>query len=1078
MGRRNVLIYILFSLLKYNIFLLLNNSSLENMSHFDEKIQNKVKLFLPDYQNKHIRLNELNHTNFNFTKIRNTRNTLLITDDILDIYDEAYKREKITEIVDNQSWENSKGKYHIKKYNDKYKFYGTRNNFLFDHNYVWHKYINRDSIIYEKTASAINEVINTEPQQLIVKGEICSLQKIIFHITNPDNEADLLIKNIKSDIYQVQIFPYSSPIISENKFNKYNVSRTIGPKGTYALEIYIIIDYIKTVLGTLYIEFNNKKVLLIPIKINGSENEFGVNPIYQIDAQIKKFLTIPIKIFNPTDKVLKIIKVVHPFKKINIVWPNGSSVITNSNLPCSSMFQIQPKSSKNIIYLKYYSAMTSSEFGIIQIQTEDNAIIIPVLINSILSPIITYPKIFNFGLCQVEAKSKYNIRKIIPLNLLNIGTENIKIGKVYLEYDNIFIQFHHNFNGNNVVIAPNEEIKYGYLIFDANIIPEFEKKKKKLIGKLQKGSIYIETNSTECPFVQVNYSFLPDMGNIEKIISGDIQKLPKQQDRFSFEIKVKYNAPYGLEKLHQYKLGENMTLLYEKFVEIKTINPKNDDQVYNVNIIFEIEKLDIFHFKRFFFIPVFLTFSLYSYIPVQLDNNDIIIVYCGSEENSLSLASCLRTFGTYNMFDNLKNESHKIINFNFPLGSTFFSIKKQKFFFLINENSSPIQIRQINCDNEFITLDFENIEYLGNGNPPQIDNNKLSNLGEILLKNLKIKNKSDKESTSIIINPYSAIKFSINFNCNIKETLLIRGKNTIVYNKNSKFVINNTAQTFKGSFDIIQSSIKFEPAFPGLIQTIIIECQNTMEIPISLYSAHCPDPRVVTSLLTNEVSSDKKTKFLKVVFNPSINSVLKQYLNGIDFQKILTYKEIYLWKERELYFYKMRKSGKTEINTDIIVETSMGKKIINVNSDLIMPTIIKSMGITFGLVQVGKMISGYFEIYNPSDQVLAVKLILVPNEYSDVNNHNMLSSEELKLNEDLILFGCNFIGKIENENSVIKKFEYIIIPEKINLELRKELINKKELIKLIFKYGNTNVKYYLNHGYEVFCKYKKKIKIN
>ena len=32
-----------------------------------------------------------------------------------------------------------------------------------------------------------------------------------------------------------------------------------------------------------------------------------------------------------------------------------------------------------------------------------------------------------------------------------------------------------------------------------------------------------------------------------------------------------------------------------------------------------------------------------------------------------------------------------------------------------------------------------------------------------------------------------------------------------------------------------------------------------------------------------------------------------------------------------------------EINTDIIVETSMGKKIINVNSDLIMPTIIKSI---------------------------------------------------------------------------------------------------------------------------------------
>ena len=1080
MGRRNLLIYILFSLLKFNIFLLLSNSSLENMSHFDEKVQNKVKLYLPEYQNKYIRLNELNHTNFNFTKIRNTRNTVLISDDILETYDDVYKRKKVSEIVDNQSLEFAKGRYNNKKYTEEYKFYGTRNNFLFDHYYTWHKYIKKESIIYEKTASAINEVINTEPQQLIIKGEICTIQKLIFHITNPDNEIDLLIRDIRSDIYQVQIFPYSSPILPDNKTDKYNVTRTISPKGTYAIELYVIIDYIKAILGTLYIEFNNKKVLLIPIKIKGSDNKYGLSPIYQIDAQLKKFLTIPIKIFNPSDKVLVIKKVVHPFKKINIVWPNGSSVITNANLPSSSMFQIQPNSSKNIIYLKYYSAMTSSEFGIIQIQVVDDAIIIPVLIKSILSPIITYPKIFNFGLCQIEANSKYNIRKIIPLNLINMGTENIKIGKVYLEYDNIFIQFHHNFNGNNVVIIPNEEIKYGYLIFEANLIPELEKKKRKLLGRLQKGSIYIETNSTECPFIQVNYSFLPDIGNIEKIISGDVQKLPKHQNKFSFEIKVKYNAPFGLEKLHQYKFGDNITLLYEKFVLIKTVNPKNDDQAYNVNIFFEIEKLDIFHFKRFFYVPLYLTFSLYSYIPIQLDNNDINIVYCGTKENSLSLSSCLRTFGTTNMFDNLKNESHKMINFRFSLGSTLFGIKKQRFLFLINENSSPLHIRQINCDNELITLGFENIEYLGNGNSPIYDKNKLAGLENVLLKNLKIKNKSSKEPTSIIIYPYSAIKFSINLNANIQDTISIKGKNTIVYNNNSKFIIDNTAQIYKGSFDIIQSSIKFEPAFPGLIQTIIIECQNTMEIPISIYSATCLDPRVVPSLLTHDILSDNKTKFLKIVFDPSTNSLLKQYLNGIDFQKILTYKELYLWKEREKYFYQKRAIGKTEMNADIVVETSMGKKIINVNSDIILPNIIKSGGITFGLVQVGKMISGYFEIYNPSDQVLAVKLVLVPNDYGDINNHNMLSSKEIELltmNDDLILLGCNFIGKIENENSVIKKFEYIIIPERINLlELRKDLINKKELIKLIFKYGNTNVKYYLNHGYEVFCKYKKRNK--
>jgi len=55
-----------------------------------------------------------------------------------------------------------------------------------------------------------------------------------------------------------------------------------------------------------------------------------------------------------------------------------------------------------------------------------------------------------------------------------------------------------------------------------------------------------------------------------------------------------------------------------------------------------------------------------------------------------------------------------------------------------------------------------------------------------------------------------------------------------------------------------------------------------------------------------------------------------------------------------------------------------------------------------------------------------------------------------------------------------KDIKLLIIPERINLlELRKDLINKKELIRLIFKYGNTDANYYLNHGYKILCKYKK-----
>ena len=603
------LISILFFLINIQIYfsLLLNNSSIDNKELFDENISKRVKLYLPEYQNKYSRVNELNDNNFNFSKIRSARNILLIPDNIIESYDNVYQRQKISEIIDNflYSDSNEKNTYKYNSiYSEDYTFYAKKNILSYDHNYVWHKYIKENTPIYEKSTSIIKDVINTEPEIINVESQICSKQKIIFYIKNPDNEINLLIKNIKSDIYQIKIYPYSYNKSTDNNTKSTNISCTIQPKGTFALQILALPDTKSTIHGTLYIEFNNKKVLLIPMKIIGKENQFRVNPIYQTESQVKKFLSFPIKIFNPSQKVMVIKKVMHSFEKINIFWPNGSSVVNNASLPASSMFQIQPRSSKNIIYLKYFSAFPSYEYGLLRLKTDNNMIVIPVLINSILSPIITYPKFFNFGLCQVTSKSRYNIKKIIPLTLFNKGIENIKIGKVYLEYENIFLQFHQNFNGNNIIMAPNEEIKYGYLIFDGNIMKNLENKKRELAGKIQKGSLYIETNSTDCPLIQVNYSFLPDLEKIEKIIYGDIQQLPKRKDKFNFIINVKYNPPYGLEKMSNYNIGENMTIFDEKFVSAKIINPINDEQSHNVNIIFEIEKLDIFHFKRLFYIPI------------------------------------------------------------------------------------------------------------------------------------------------------------------------------------------------------------------------------------------------------------------------------------------------------------------------------------------------------------------------------------------------------------------------------------------------------------------------------------------
>ena len=1098
-----LLISVLLFNINFHIYfsLLFNNSSKNNSELFDESITKRVKLYLPEYQNKYSRLNEINDTNFNFSKIRNTRNVLLIPDNIIESYDKVYQREKISNIIDdyinsnsNSDNSNDKDNGHKSKkknnnynsnsniYSDDYTFYAKKESLYYDRHYVWHKYIKPNKSIKEKKTSIIKDIINTEPQELIIENQICSVYSTLLYIINPNNEINLLIKNIKSDIYQIQVFRYPIPKKSKNNniTKSLNISQTVPPKGTFVIQIEALIDTKSIMHGTLYIEFNNKKVLLIPIKIIGKDNQFRVNPIYQIDSQVKKFLSIPIKIFNPSQKIMVIKKVKHSLEKINVLWPDKSSVINNKNLPSSSMFQIQPGSSKNIIYLQYFSAFPSYEFGLIKLKTEDkDIIVIPVLINSVSTPIITYPQYFNFGLCQVTAKDRFNIKKLIPLTLYNKGLDNIKVGKVYIEYDNIFIQFHQNFNGNNIIIAPNEEIKYGYLIFDGNVMEKLENKKKSLIGKLQKGSIYIETNSTDCPLIQVNYSYFPDVGKIEKIISGDIQKLPKHSNKFSFEIKVKYTPPYGLEQMVNFNYGENITILDEKFVKAKIINPLTEEQKYDVNIIFEIDKLDIFHFKRFFYIPIRLTYNLYSFIPIQLDNNDINIVYCGVEDNSKSLASCLRTFGSSNIFDNLKNESHKIINFRFSFGAVCHGVKFQRFLYIVNENSSPVKINEIKSDNDYITLDIEGYEYLGNDDfPSNIEEYKNNSLNENIKYNLNIKNKESKKSTSIILYPKVAIKLSINLFTDINDNMSIKGKNTIIYNNNSKFVIDNQALISKGNINITPINFRFEPAFPGLIQTTYIYCKNSMEFPISLYSVTSNDERIIPSLLTYEIIPDNKTAIIKIIFDPSKTHLFKTFMNAINLNTILTYKELFLWKENEKCWNKLQTMGKTEINTNITLSTSFGKKEINIGSFLIKPSLVKNDIINFGLTQVGKLVSNYIEIFNPSDKVLVVKLVLAPNEYADINNNEMFNIKDqklLKTNEDIMLLGCSFSGWIGN--SIVTNFEYIILQENINpIELRRSLINKNKLIKLLYEYGNQKVKNYLMHGNNVFCRYDKKFK--
>ena len=98
----------------------------------------------------------------------------------------------------------------------------------------------------------------------------------------------------------------------------------------------------------------------------------------------------------------------------------------------------------------------------------------------------------------------------------------------------------------------------------------------------------------------------------------------------------------------------------------------------------------------------------------------------------------MRTFGSSNIFDNLKNKSHKIINFKFSLGTICPNVKIQRFLYKVNENSFPFGFDEIRTDGEIIISNIEGFEYLGKDYYLEnINKYKNENLNEIVKNNFK-----------------------------------------------------------------------------------------------------------------------------------------------------------------------------------------------------------------------------------------------------------------------------------------------------------------------------------------------------
>ena len=1053
---------------------------LSNLNNFN--FNNNI--YLPEYQNKFSRINELNDTNFNFNKIKNNKSVVLINDKVISTNEKLLQMQNVANIInniENNNFNNKTNKKITKNkkeiYTDDYSFYGSVNILSSDYNY---KYIKKNALIYDKSSSSIKDIISTDPEEIKVEYEICKPKTNLFKIYNKSPDENLIIRDIKTDLYQVKIFPY----ISNKNSNKgilndltpnidSYLEHSIYPRSIFVFQLLFLIDQKMRLKGTLYIEFNDKKVLLIPIQIIGFRNPYGIEPIYKLNFQNKKLFEEYIQISNPTPNTIHIKEIIVSFEKIKVFWANDEVFNNNDTLINRTILNIEPIQDKKILILRYYPKNLGNEYGFIHIRIEDGVLVIPVLLNIVNLPIITEPKLINFGLCDVTQKSRNNFIRIIPLKLINNAKEYIKIGKVFINYDEVFLQFHQNFGGNNIIIKPNEKVLFGYFIFNANVESANDKKLKDLINKNKK--IYIETNSTSMPLVELFYSYIPYINNELQEVKGNFQQKPKDSEMFSFYLNVKLKKGIKLRTYNNYLPGENITVR-DRYMVAKIKNPENEYQSTNTNIFIEIDRISELKSLHYFYLHLLLNEMQYTIIPIQIDNNDLAKIYCGDEENSRNLATCKKNLKPENEISSLKKNSNKKKAFNIDFGQVCQGDKKQKFIYLINSNEMPIKINDIilnNNSNMNFLLDIESYEYFGNNVPYQ--NMSYLSKGD-LLQQLKERNKDNNHSISFWIYPNDAVKLSINlFTEDISMEKIIKNEITIYYGDDYKFILALNASILKGNLALSERTYIYEPAFSGLYQKKIIEAKNNYNIPINILSIESNDKRINPKILKTKINPNEKIFLMSVHFDPSKYNEYKKDFE-LNMSNVLTYKELYLWKIEDKYFDKLETLGQSIINANITIKTSINVEYINFNALLIKPNLVKKDKINFGLNQIGKATSIYIEGINPSDKMLQIKLILAEDYYSDINNNEMFDINEknlLEKNNDVIIFNCNFILKI-NSSSIIK-VEYVLVPEKIDpFELRKGNFDKKELIKLLYKYGNEKVKDYINKSENILCKYDKK----
>lgn len=85
-------------------------------------------------------------------------------------------------------------------------------------------------------------------------------------------------------------------------------------------------------------------------------------------------------------------------------------------------------------------------------------------------------------------------------------------------------------------------------------------------------------------------------------------------------------------------------------------------------------------------------------------------------------------------------------------------------------------------------------------------------------------------------------------------------------------------EAIEGNLIITSTNVRFEPGFPGLIQTKLISARSTFNIMGKAERVVSSDPRIIPELINYSISPLSRNEIIKLTFDPNkqVNEVKKK----------------------------------------------------------------------------------------------------------------------------------------------------------------------------------------------------------